>query len=182
MSEGNYIRGAGVVKVDPRRVGWVLAVAAVTVLAVSTVLVLVATTAGNSKASKLLRNGVPVQATVTRCTGITSGIGMGVEYYECRGTYTLDGATFDEVIHGSRDRMPAGQVVSALAIPGDPSSLGLPGAARSSSVGSYTVPIVLGAVTLAGAAGLVVWRRRAGAATGAGAPAGSALSAGPAGP
>ena len=160
MTEGNYIRGAGAARVDPRRVGWILAVATLTVLAVATVFLSISTASSNSDASSLRRDGVPVQATVTRCTGITSGIGMGVEYYECRGDYTLGGETFNEVIHGSRSQLPVGQAVSALAIPGKPSSLGLPGAAGSSGGRSYAVPVGLGMVTVAGAAGLLLWRRR----------------------
>jgi hypothetical protein len=161
MSEGSYIRGASAVGIDSRRIGWILAVGAVVVLAVSTVLLLISALSSASAASRLRRDGVPVQATVTECTGVSSGIGMGIEFYTCRGSYALSGATFDEPILGSRALLRTGTTVAARVVPRDPATLTLTSAVPSSSGGAagYTAPIAVGAVTLASGGGLVVWRR-----------------------
>lgn len=154
--EGSYIRGAGANSVDPRRVAWVLAVGAVVVLAGSTVVLFLFAASGDSSNARLRSRGVPVQATVTGCTGISSGIGMSVEYYTCKGSYTLDGASFEVDIRGSRAQMPPGRVVQAVAVPGDPASLSLPSYVRASDGSSYVAPAVLAALTVLGAAGLLV--------------------------
>jgi hypothetical protein len=162
MPEGTYIRGAGTDGIDSRRLGWILAVGAVAVLAVSTVLLLISAHSSDSAASRLRRDGVPVQATVTECTGISSGIGMGIEFYTCRGSYALGGAKFDERILGSRALLRTGTTIAARVVPRDPATLTLAGAVRSSSGGAagYTAPIAVGAVTLASGGGLLVLRRR----------------------
>jgi hypothetical protein len=158
MSEESYIRGAGATRVDGRRVGWVLAAVVVAGLAVATVAMFLVTASDRSRADRLRQHGVPVQATVTHCAGISSGIGMGVEYYECRATYTLAGDTAEAVLHGSRSQLPTGRVVDAVAVPGDPGSLSVPGAGGGG--GGWTGPIVLAVLTVLGVLGLVgAWRR-----------------------
>lgn len=160
MHEDSYIRGGGPVRVDPRRLATRLAVAAVAVLGICSIALAVAASSDQSSAATLRRHGVAVAATVTSCTGITSGIGMGAEYYQCVGSYTLDGLTQQAVIHGSRAQLPRGAVVQALVIPGRPSTLSVPGAATSSSIGRYAPAIVLGGLAIAGGAGLAVRHAR----------------------
>ena len=160
MPEESYIRGAPAATVDSRRVGRVLAYLVVLALAGSAVVMAVLAMSSDSSASRLKRHGVSVEAAVTSCVGISSGIGMGVEYYDCSGRYSLNGQSYVEVIHGSRTDLPIGTVVPALAVPGDPASLSLPGAVRSSSHGSWVAAIVLGAAAVAGAAALIAVSRR----------------------
>jgi hypothetical protein len=162
MSEGSYIRGAGAIAIAPRRLGSILGVGAVIVLAAITVLLVVLTASADSAAARLHRYGVPVQATVTSCTGISSGIGMGIEFYQCRGTFALAGATSEAQIQGSRTKLAAGTSVAALVVPGDPGTLTLARSARSSSGGAsdYAGGISVGAVTVVAGAGLLLWRRR----------------------
>ena len=160
MPEESYIRGAPVATIDPKQVGRVLAYVAVLALAGSAIVLAVVSASNDSTASRLRSHGVPVQATVTSCLGISSGIGMGVEFYDCSGRYTLNGRSFVEVIHGSRADLAPGTEVAALAVPGDPVSLAIPGSVHSSNAGSWVATGVLGAAAVAGAAGLVVIRRR----------------------
>jgi hypothetical protein len=148
MSQDQYIRGANAARVDPRRVGWILAGVAVVALAVATVALFVTTASNRSSADRLLRRGVPVQVTVTRCAGTSSGIGMGVEYYECSGTYPLGGTTIEAVIHGNRSRLPAGQVLDAVVVPGEPGTLSVAGAGRGGA--SWAAPIALAGLTVIG--------------------------------
>lgn len=161
MSEANYIRGAGAARIDSRRVGRVLAVLAVAGLAATAVLLTVLTASHNSTASRLRRDGVPVVATVSRCTGISSGIGMAVEYYACEGSYVLDGSRYEATIRGSRASLPVGTPVAAVVLAGRPSSLTLAKSVpASTSTGAYVAPIVLGALSVGGAAGLAGWTGR----------------------
>lgn len=162
MTETSYIRGAAPVAVDPRRVSRLLGLALVALLAVSAIATAAVTAMGDSSAASLRRHGVPVRAAVTTCTGISSGIGMGAQYYQCRGRYSLGGRTFEAVIRGSRAQLATGTLVEAVALPGRPSSLSLPSVAAPSSSGSYTAPIVLGLLAVAGAAGLAGRRWRSG--------------------
>lgn len=164
MHDDSYIRGGGSVQIDPRRLGRGLAVAAVAVLAACTVVLAVVAATGHSGADALRRHGVPVQVSVTSCTGITSGIGMGAEYYQCQGRYELGGRTYESTIHGVRSQEPEGAVLSGVAVPGQPSTLSLRAGAQSSSLSRYVPAIVLGALTVVGAIGLAIWgsRRRLG--------------------
>jgi hypothetical protein len=164
MSEGEYIRGGGGISVDADRVGLILAVAVLVALAVCTVWQALSTASDNARADRLRHSGVPVEITVTGCSGVSSGIGMGIEYYRCEGTYELNGAQLTGLIHGSQSLLATGRVVPGRAVPSDPTTLTLtgPGSSRppTSSVGSYTVSIVLGALTVVGAATLWFWRTR----------------------
>jgi hypothetical protein len=164
MSEGQYIRGGGGVAVDGHRVGMVLAVGAVVALAACTLWQVVSTASDNAQAARLRHSGVPVQITVTGCSGISSGIGMGIEFYRCEGTYALNGARLTGLIHGSQALLATGRVVPGRVVPSDPTTLTLTGPGSTppptSSVGSYTVAIVLGALTVTGAAALWFWRAR----------------------
>lgn len=160
MPEESYIRGAPAATVDPRRVRRVLAYIVVLALAGSAIVLGLVSASNDSNASRLKHRGVPVQATVTRCLGVSSGIGMGVEYYSCSGSYTLNGQSFVEVIHGSRADLAPGTVVAALAVPGDPASLALPGSVHPAGIGSWVATSVLGAAAVAGGAGLLIVRRR----------------------
>jgi hypothetical protein len=119
-------------------------------------------TGQNSRLSTLRNQGVPVQMTVTGCVAITSGIGMGVKYWECRGSYTLGGHTYNEVIGASRAHLPVGQQVSAIAVPGHPAlvSTSTNVSQRHSSFTPYVTPIILAALSVTGALGLILWSRR----------------------
>jgi hypothetical protein len=165
MPEGEYIRGGGGIAVDGHRVGMVLAVGVVVALAACTLWQGLSTASDNARADRLRHAGVPVEITVTGCSGISSGIGMGIEFYRCEGTYTLNGAQLTGLIHGSQALLATGRVVPGRVVPSDPTTLTLtgPGSSRppTSSVGSYTVTMVLGALTLIGAIGLWFWWARA---------------------
>jgi hypothetical protein len=158
MADESYIRGGGAVNADPRRVVLALLGLGVVVLLALTVLTFLSTADSRSKADRLKALGVPVAVTVTHCTGITSGIGMGVEYFSCEGSFRLGGAAYRETLLGNRSRLPAGSVVAARVVPGEPASV--TAAAGSARADSYTVPIVLAVLTvLSGAATVLVARR-----------------------
>jgi hypothetical protein len=138
----------------------VLAGVALVGLVVATIWASVATASNRSRADELRKHGVPVRATVTSCVGISSGIGMGIEYYQCRATYALAGSSFESELHGDRSLLATGRIVDAVAVPGDPGSLSLAGRAPRSSGGSWTAAVVLGALSLALALGMVALYRR----------------------
>jgi hypothetical protein len=155
---GTYIRAGGGVQISPRRIGGALVWACAALLAAMAGYFAVSASHESSQSSLLHRHGVPVTATITGCSAVSSGIGMGIEYYQCTGSYTLGGQTFNEVIHGSRSQLDSGQHVPAVAVPGHPSLLSTPkaAAAGSSSTGQNAAAVALGGL----AAGLIGIRLR----------------------
>jgi hypothetical protein len=158
----SYIRAAGAVKVDAARLVRGLAVAGLLLLVVVAIALTVGAASQNTRLDKLRNHGVPVQAQVTGCLGISSGIGMAIEYWECRGTYTLGGHRYTEVIGGSRTHLADGQTLAAIAVPGDPTLLSTVAsvARKSSSWTPYVTPIILGVIVVVVTLGWVGWSKR----------------------
>jgi protein-S-isoprenylcysteine O-methyltransferase Ste14 len=171
----SYIRAAGAVKVDAGRLVRGLVVAGLVVLVVVAIALTVGAASQNTRLDKLRHHGVPVQARVTGCLGISSGIGMAIEYWECRGTYTLGGHSYTEVIGGSRTHLLDGQTLPAIAVPGDPTLLSTVAsvARKSSSWTPYVTPIILGVIVVVVILGWVWWSKRHQRRDGAGAGAGA---------
>ena len=161
MSETSHLRGVRIAEVDSRRVFWVVAAAILLGLVASTVALTISAAHQNARLYRLHHDGVPVEATATGCVGISSGVGMGIEYWECRGTYTLAGHSYNQMIRGSRGHLENGQKVQAIAVPGEPDLLSTVDAAAKdySPWSAYVTPIILGAVTVALILGLIVWSR-----------------------
>jgi hypothetical protein len=161
----NYVRGVRATEVQSGRVLRILAAICLLALVGAEIAVLVTVTNDRSLADKVRRHGVPVTAAVTGCLQISSGIGMGVEYWQCRATYSLDGRSYNEVIRGSRSVLEVRDRVPAVAVPGDPGLLSTPQSAahQQSLWHTYLTPIILGAVivVLSLASWLWVRRRRA---------------------
>ena len=156
-----YIRGGGGARTDSRRVLRVLAVVVLVGMAALGVGLAVGGARNDSRVNALHDRGVPVEVSVTRCLGISSGVGMGIEYWQCRGTYSLGGRTYERVIGDSRTLLQTGEVVAAVAVPGHPDLLSLHRPPAPSGLGSYVPAIVVGSITAVWAAGLVWFRRRA---------------------
>jgi Protein of unknown function (DUF3592) len=160
--DAGQVRGVSTKAADPGLVLLIVAGLAVLVLLGLAAATTVSAANQNSNLDMLRRHGVPVQATVTACEGIGSGIGMGISYYDCRATYTLDGRSYNEIIGGSRSQLPVGQVVSAVAVPGHPSLLSTTSAVQKqpSHVSRYVTSIILWVVTVLGGLGVFLWWRR----------------------
>ena len=159
-----YIRGGGGVEVDARLVVRVVAALGILALVGTAVALTVSAASANSRIDRLRHRGVPVTAVVSGCLAIGSGIGMGIEYWQCRADYTLSGHRYNEVIGGSRTLLDRGQTVQAVAVPGEAASLSTTAfvAKKRSAWTRYMVPIVLGAVAATVTLGLLVWSRRSG--------------------
>ncbi len=160
--DATHLRGVRVAQVDTGRVVRVLVAIALVGLITLAAVLTASATSQNSRLNRLRNQGVPVQMTVTGCVAISSGIGMSVKYWECRGSYTLGGHSYNEVIGGSRAHLGDGQVVEAIAVPGHPAlvstSANLP--QGRSSWTTYVPPIILAVLGVAGALGLMLWSRR----------------------
>ncbi|HUJ65682.1 MAG TPA: hypothetical protein VLX59_09110 [Acidimicrobiales bacterium] len=157
IGDTGYIRGGGGVQISAGRLVRFLAGAAALVLIALAIETAVSAANQNSRAAKLRNNGIPVEVTITGCTGISSGIAQAVQYYQCRGTYTLDGQRYNEVIGAIRASLPPGQTVPAIAVRTDPA---LVTTATTVKDGSYIPTIVLGALGVMLLLGLLRWRRR----------------------
>src|ERR1700733_7620044 len=101
-ADNGYIRGGGGVRIQTRRVIGVVVAVCVVVLVVFVVDLTASAAHRNAQLSTLRHQGVPVEVTVTGCLAIGSGVGMGIEYWQCRGAYALGGESYNEVIHGGR--------------------------------------------------------------------------------
>jgi hypothetical protein len=117
-----YIRGGGGV-IDTRRLFRVVAGSAIVALAVLVVVLTIETVHKNSRINGLQRRGVPVDVTVTSCLGVLSGTGVTVAYFECSGSFDLDGRSYNAVIAGSHANHSAGDVVKAVADPKHPTRI-----------------------------------------------------------
>jgi hypothetical protein len=167
------LRGASV-DVDIRRVGRVVALVCVVILAVTGAVLLVAGIHTNQQITTLHRQGVPVSITVTGCTGLIGGTGAQSAGYACNGTYLVHGTRYHQAIPGMAFHA-VGSTFPGVAVPGDPKLLSTPDqvASQHASWRAYLVPGVLLVVAVAWGGALYGHRRsrRSDAqGTGAGAP------------
>ena len=95
-------------------------------------------------------------ATVSQCRGLMGGSGSNAAGYECTGTFSLDGRSFqatlpDGALHAG------GSTVRLIAVPGDPTLLSTPAAVRTERATRrvYLLPAVLLLVLAALSAGAV---------------------------
>jgi hypothetical protein len=156
-----FIRAGGGVALQGRRVAWVLGLLCTAALIAVTAAVAVSDARSNAGTDRLRSQGVPVVVTVTGCLAISSGVGMGIEYWRCRGSYAMGSRTYEEEIGGQRALLERGSRIAAIAVPGDPSLVAVPAALRQRR--SYTVAEVIGGVTAAlivGETALATARRR----------------------
>jgi hypothetical protein len=159
---GTYIRAGGGVQLNPRRIAGILVWLLVALLAGLAIYFAVTGAQQNSQLNALRQRGVPVQATVTGCRGISSGVGMGIEYWECRGSYTLDGHPFNAVINGSRQLLETGVQVPAIAVPARPDLLSTVASVRGShgSGTQYGAAVGLGVAAVLVGGGWLALRAR----------------------
>jgi hypothetical protein len=150
------------VEIDVRRLVTVFVVLCILALAAMVAVTAVSAADENSRNSELRHDGVRVVATVTGCEAVGSGVGQGTSYYSCRAGYSLDGHTYNEVLGGTRAAYQPGQSVPAVAVPRDPGALSTAASLNRtrSSFTPFITPILLGVLTLAMIAGLVVWPKR----------------------
>jgi hypothetical protein len=158
----DYLRGSGGVRVDGRRLTLVILGSVILVLAVLVVVTAIDAARHNSRVSRLQDRGVPVAVRVTSCLGLASGTGITETGFQCRGTFTVDGRAFNEVIGGSSILIPTGTTVHAVVVPGEPSSLSTKetAAGKEAAWKSYITAGVLLIVTILLAVGWLLLRAR----------------------
>jgi hypothetical protein len=152
------------VTIHTRRVLGVVAALCVVVLLAFAVELTISAARGSERTTRLRHQGVPVEVTVTRCLGIGSGVGMGIEYWQCRGSYSLGGQTYNEVIHGSRSVLDTGQQIPAIAVPGQPTLLSTVASVAKPHARwtLYVVPALLAVAAICLILGWVLLSRRRG--------------------
>ena len=158
-----YIRAGGGVAVNTRTLAGVLVWLLVAALVGLAAYFAASAAHQDSRLALLREKGVPVVATVTGCTAVSSGVGMGIEYWNCRAGYTLGGRHIAAPLGGNRNRLDAGTTLPAVAVPGHPDLLWAAADVRRvhSSASGYAVAGVLaGAGLLAGGARVFAVRRR----------------------
>lgn len=157
-----HMRGVRVVAVDTFRVVQVLVVVVLVALLAVAVALAASAASQNSRLDQLQHQGVPVEMTVIGCQAISSGIGMSVDHWECRGTYGLGGHRYNEVIGGSRAHLRDGQSVRAVAVPGHPTlvSTTTNASQNRSTWTPYITPVILTLLSVTGLVGLMLWRKR----------------------
>jgi hypothetical protein len=156
-----YIRGGGGVEVDSRRVLHVVLSLCLLVLALLVIVLTLSAAGENSRTGSLRRHGVPVDVTVTGCLGLASGTGITASGYTCKGTFSLGGRSYTEVIGGITDPRPVGETLQAVADPKDPTRLSLAAAvaAARSPWKAFVVPAVP-LLLLVGGVAMIGWQAR----------------------
>jgi hypothetical protein len=119
---GGYIRGGGGV-IDTRRLFRVVVGFTIVALVALVVVLTIEAVHKNSRIDALRHRGVPVDVTVTNCLGILSGTGITVTSFQCNGSFSLAGRSYNAVIAGSNVNHAAGDVVKAVADPQHPTSI-----------------------------------------------------------
>jgi hypothetical protein len=152
------LRGASV-EVDVRRVGHAVVGTFLMALAATVIVLFVAGIQKNAQITRLHRQGVAVEVTVSGCLGLMGGSGSNLAGYECKGTFTLDGHRFSDAIPGSTFYSP-GTTLRAVAVPDDPALLSTPRdmATEHSSWRVFVLPALL-LVILGLIAGAVLVKR-----------------------
>lgn len=148
-------------EVDVRRVGRAVAFLCLLGLAVAVAILFVAGLQKNAQITRLRQQGVPVEVTMTGCIGLAGGSGSNLAGYECRGSFSLDGRSYNEVIPGNMFRRP-GTTVAAVTVTGDAALVTTAATleAEHASAGVFLLPTMLLVVLLAGLAAAVLRRRR----------------------
>lgn len=161
---GGYIRGGGGV-IDTRRLFRVVVGSAVVALVALVSVLTIGAVNSNSRIDSLRQRGVPVDATVTSCLGILSGTGITVTSFQCNGSFSLDGRSYNAVIAGSNVNHSPGDVVMAVADPKNPTTLSTAGwvATARSSWRPFIAPGILFVVLVSLVLGVLWWPRRASA-------------------
>ncbi|MDT4937818.1 MAG: hypothetical protein QOG80_1489 [Pseudonocardiales bacterium] len=153
-----YIRGGGV-QLDTRRVVRAAVALCLVGLAVLAVVLSIAAVHENARSSALQRRGVPVDVTVTGCVGLASGTGITVYAYTCRGTFVLDGYSYNDAIGGLSDAHTAGEKVRGVADPRSPSTLSSAAAvAHTQSPWKAFIAPAVPLLLLVSSVALIAWR------------------------
>lgn len=154
------LRGAGV-EVDTRVVGRVALGVCMVTLAVSSAVFFVVGIHKNEQIASLHASGVPVEVTVSTCTGLLGGSGSNAAGYACYGTFSMSGHTYAEAIPGYAMRAP-GSRLDAIAVAGNPPLLDTTSgiAKEHTSLNVFVVPVLLLAALLV-LVGALILRRRA---------------------
>lgn len=153
------LRGAGV-QVDVGNVGHWAAVLGLVVVMVAATVLMVAGVRKNSQIASLKANGVPVEATITKCLALVGGTGQSPAGFECTGTYVYRGIRHTQGVPGSAN-LPLGSTVRGIVASDDPALFSTVQAVASEHASPTRV--LVPAAVLAIAAGLCVWvvaRRR----------------------
>jgi hypothetical protein len=147
--------------VDGRTVAKVVLGLIVATLAVLVIVFVVVGVDKNRQINELRGQAVPVTFTVTSCQGLLGGSGSNGAGYACRGTYRLDGHTYNEPLPGTAYFAP-GASVHAVAVPSDPGLVSPVTIVESEHASSrvYVLPVILFAALLL-IVGAFVLRRRA---------------------
>jgi hypothetical protein len=119
----DYIRGAGGVAVDRRRIVMVIGAAVVVALLALAFVLAVEAAQRYQRIDRLRAEGVPVVVTVTDCLGLASGTGITEVGFSCHGTFRLGARHYHAGIDGTAQLYPVGASLDAVTVPGDPQIL-----------------------------------------------------------
>jgi hypothetical protein len=162
-SPAGYIRGGAGLPTDSRHVLRIAAGVLLAALAVLAIVLTVTAAHQNTRRHRLQQHGVGVQVTVTGCVGEATGSGITVDGFTCRGSFTLNGHRYNEVIGDSAQLLTPGHVLQGVTDPASPSTLSTAAAVRASAANSdwraYIPPAILYGLLIV-AAGVFWWSRQ----------------------
>jgi cobalamin biosynthesis Mg chelatase CobN len=155
------LRGAQAASVG-RRFWLRAATVGLVIFAVAIALSFASTLNDHARLDRMKSNGVPVSVTISNCVGNMGGSGSNVAGYVCRGTYTLGGAKYNEIISSMTTFASPGSHVRAIADPSQHGYVALASAIKNatSSAAAFVVLIILAVVFVVLVALLLRMRRR----------------------
>jgi hypothetical protein len=118
-----YIRGGSVVTLEGHRLRWTLIALGLAVLATTTLILTIDAAQSGLSIHHLQTRGRAVQVTVTGCLGLASGTGITPVGYTCKGTFTVQGHSYTDVIGGTSSLHPIGQTLTGITDPQAPHRL-----------------------------------------------------------
>jgi hypothetical protein len=140
------LRGAEAARIGKRF--WLVA-SALGLLVVAGVIAVsfVSTLNEHARIDRMKAHGIPVTVTITACEGNLGGSGSNVASYTCRGSYIIDGTSYNELIASMTTFAATDTHVRAVADPSQHSSVALASAIKTSHT-SPSAFIVLALLTL----------------------------------
>lgn len=138
------LRGAQAISLG-RRFWLRAATVGLVIFAVAIALSFASTINDHSRLDRMKSHGVPVSVTISNCVGNMGGSGSNVAGYVCRGTYSVNGVKYDEIISSMTTFASPGSRVRAIADPSQHGYVALASAVRgaSSSSAAFVVLIIL---------------------------------------
>lgn len=157
---GQFIRGTSGRPADGRLVALIAVAVAAVAGGILTLYFATSALGSQTARARLASQGRPVEVVVTSCEAVSSGIGQLVQFYDCYGSYSIAGRTYEALIAGERSQLSPGQTLAAVGTPGPAPFLALPGGVPASGADWLPATATACVSGCLGLTSLSLWLRR----------------------